>query len=210
MIPEKFWKYDQNKAKDRQKKSILKNKDGSILLIAMVILLLLTILGIAAINTTTIELALSGNEKTSKIVFYAADTGIEVGRAVLGEINLVDNTNWNTLLVNDFDNDTANDNVLVGYETLDAEFDGLSTLDRIIGDRAGGLDAAGPATFSLRVLDNDDLDDDYKNDVDGIVLLISTGTWKGGETVIRTYVRDSAGDEYAQEHYDGSSSSVAK
>lgn len=55
------------------------NDKGSVLLISILILLLLTVIGIAATNTTTIELLISGNDKVHKMAFYQADGGTEVG-----------------------------------------------------------------------------------------------------------------------------------
>ena len=52
------------------------NEDGSVLVVALLIMILLTLIGISATNTTNIELQISGNEKTHKIAFYRADSGI--------------------------------------------------------------------------------------------------------------------------------------
>jgi PilX N-terminal len=48
---------------------------GAILLVTMMILLALTVLGIAAISTTTSELRIAGNAKFQNMVFYGADGG---------------------------------------------------------------------------------------------------------------------------------------
>ena len=53
-----------------------RNEDGSALLVAVLILLLCTIIGIAATNTSTIEIQISGNDKFHKIAFYGADSGV--------------------------------------------------------------------------------------------------------------------------------------
>ena len=55
------------------------NDRGSVLLISILMLLLLTVIGIAATNTTTIELLISGNDKVHKMAFHQADGGTEVG-----------------------------------------------------------------------------------------------------------------------------------
>jgi hypothetical protein len=55
------------------------NEKGSILLISLLILVLLTIIGIAATNTSTIEILISGNDKLHKMAFHEADGGTEVG-----------------------------------------------------------------------------------------------------------------------------------
>ncbi len=50
-----------------------KNDDGSVMVVAILILALLTIIGIAAMSTTNVELKISGNEKSYKMALYAAE-----------------------------------------------------------------------------------------------------------------------------------------
>ena len=57
---------------------IRSNEKGSTLLISVLILLLLTVIGIAATNTSTIEILISGNDKVHKMVFYTAESGWRV------------------------------------------------------------------------------------------------------------------------------------
>jgi hypothetical protein len=59
--------------------SIGKNDKGSVLLISVMILFLVTIIGVAATNTSTIEILISGCDKVYKIAFQQADGGTEVG-----------------------------------------------------------------------------------------------------------------------------------
>ena len=56
---------------------ILRNDTGSALILALLILLVLTLLGISAINTTTFETVISGNERARVEAFYAAEAGIQ-------------------------------------------------------------------------------------------------------------------------------------
>jgi len=49
------------------------SEEGSVLVISVVILALLTVIGIAATSTTSIELQIAGNEKTYKENFYQAE-----------------------------------------------------------------------------------------------------------------------------------------
>jgi len=53
-----------------------KNEDGSVLIVALLILVFLTIIGISATTTTNIEIQIAGNEKFHKIAFYHADSGV--------------------------------------------------------------------------------------------------------------------------------------
>ena len=50
-----------------------KNEGGSVMVVAILILALLTIIGIAAMSTTNVELKISGNEKSYKMALYAAE-----------------------------------------------------------------------------------------------------------------------------------------
>jgi hypothetical protein len=51
------------------------NQQGSILFVALMVLLILTTLGIAAISTTTTEVRITGNAALQNMVFYGADGG---------------------------------------------------------------------------------------------------------------------------------------
>lgn len=63
--------------------NILRNEQGSILVISLIVLMMLTLIGISITTTTSIELQISGNEKLRKIAFYKADGGTEVGYELL-------------------------------------------------------------------------------------------------------------------------------
>jgi hypothetical protein len=54
----------------------LESEKGFVLITALVILVLLTFLGIFALNTTTTEIQISGNDRAYKQAFYRADSGI--------------------------------------------------------------------------------------------------------------------------------------
>lgn len=56
--------------------SHIHNEDGFVLIVALFVLILLTIIGISATNTTVIDIQISQNDKASKIAFYNADGGI--------------------------------------------------------------------------------------------------------------------------------------
>jgi Na+-transporting methylmalonyl-CoA/oxaloacetate decarboxylase gamma subunit len=58
---------------------ILTNKKGVALIIALLMLLVLTLIGISSISTTTFETSISGNERVKTDAFYAAEAGIQVG-----------------------------------------------------------------------------------------------------------------------------------
>lgn len=55
------------------------NSDGYVLVTAMLMLLILTLIGIAATSTATFELQISGNDKRAKQVFYDAESAAYEG-----------------------------------------------------------------------------------------------------------------------------------
>ena len=154
--------------------NILNNERGSVLIIAVLVLVLLTIIGISATTTTTTDLQIAGNEKTHKIAFYAAEAGIEVGRAVLNALKTADSGNWDNLL---------SGNNLVGQPA------GTTTLDDVIenaGGRQVGLASdSSPPQYTLQVRDNEDFDLDTTVDGDNRIVLISTGRYRTLRTTCR-------------------------
>lgn len=59
------------------KKCILFNSRGVSLVIALLILLVLTLIGISAISTTTFETNIAGNERLYNRAFYTSDAGVD-------------------------------------------------------------------------------------------------------------------------------------
>jgi hypothetical protein len=177
---------------------MLKNEKGSVFITALFVLLLLTIIGIAATTTSRTDLQIAGNQKVHSLAFYAAEAGIEMGRTLLNDLRTVDGGNWDNLLA---------EQQLVG------EAAGTKTLDDVIG--AGNVVGPPACTFSLEVRDNDDLDGNDEVDTDDVIVLTSTGEYVAGflNTVtvqIETQVRyTGGGDQYVQEHYGTASSGVA-
>ncbi len=69
----------------RKSTATLTNENGTALLIAMIILMVVTFIGVAANNTSTIENMISGNDRLQKVAFHAADGGTETGHELLEE-----------------------------------------------------------------------------------------------------------------------------
>ncbi len=61
------------------------NEKGTALLMALIMLLLLTLIGFAAVTTSNIEVQISGNQRVASTAFYAYEAGIECVRY---EINI--------------------------------------------------------------------------------------------------------------------------
>jgi hypothetical protein len=53
-----------------------KNENGFVLIVAMLMLLVITLMGISMSNTSTMEVMISGNERRSQEQFYIADAGV--------------------------------------------------------------------------------------------------------------------------------------
>ncbi len=60
------------------KKNILRDERGVALIIALLMLLVLTIVGIGTMSSTTFENMISGNDRTATEAFYAAEAGVEL------------------------------------------------------------------------------------------------------------------------------------
>jgi type IV pilus assembly protein PilX len=52
-------------------------EEGTALIAGLLLVLILTILGLAAMMTTTAGLRVAGNDRSSKRVFYIAEAGLE-------------------------------------------------------------------------------------------------------------------------------------
>jgi hypothetical protein len=56
-----------------KEKCLLRNEDGAVLVIALIMMGLLILLGVSASTTTEIEMQIAGNERSHGIAFYAAE-----------------------------------------------------------------------------------------------------------------------------------------
>ena len=63
--------------------AVFRNQRGNSLVVALLMLACLTLLGIAALKTSTVELQISGNDRVAKKAFYAADGGTEMASELL-------------------------------------------------------------------------------------------------------------------------------
>ncbi len=71
-----------------QKKSPIKNEDGSVIILALIFLVLLTIIGMSAVDTSIIEVQISGNDVRYKTNLYRAEgAAMEVAQIIETETN---------------------------------------------------------------------------------------------------------------------------
>ncbi len=69
------------------KTSVLKNEKGVALVIALIMLIVLTLIGISSISSSVFETKISGNERVGSSTFYAAEGGVYVGISRIPDIN---------------------------------------------------------------------------------------------------------------------------
>jgi Tfp pilus assembly protein PilX len=94
-----------------------KNEKGAVLVIGLLLILVLTILGMAAMMTTAMELKIARNDRSAKRVFYVTEAGTEDARSRLQGVgsaspipdNQPTNANWKAFI------GTAPEAVLEGY-----------------------------------------------------------------------------------------------
>lgn len=67
-------------------KLIINNEKGVALVIALIMLIVLTFIGISSISSSVFETKISGNERLGSSAFYAAEGGVYVGISRLPEI----------------------------------------------------------------------------------------------------------------------------
>jgi len=180
---------------------ITNNQQGSVIIMAVIILALLSIIGIAATNTSSTEVKISTNGLLHNMAFYTADSGIAAGRATLNNLKMADRGSWDVLLFNLGAADA--DKQIISWNGVDCY-----TLNDII-DADGGR-TVGRATFTLAIEDNDDRDGNDEVDSDDTVLLTSTVSYLGSNITIEATVQGGAGGgPYAMENYDAGSTGEA-
>jgi len=67
----------------------LKDQKGIALVIALIMLLVLTLIGLSAVSMTTYETNIAGNERLYNLTFYAADGGVENFRGMVSAGNFI-------------------------------------------------------------------------------------------------------------------------
>jgi hypothetical protein len=66
---------------------IRKNQSGAALVIALIMMIVLTLIGLASTFTSTFEISLSGNKRGSTDAFYAAEGGVQATLANSANFN---------------------------------------------------------------------------------------------------------------------------
>ena len=71
---------------------ILADQSGVALVIALLMMVVLTIVGLGSVFTSSYETKLSGNKRGSTDAFYSSDSGIQAGMANINNFNLTNYT----------------------------------------------------------------------------------------------------------------------
>lgn len=64
-------------------RNISQKEDGYVLVVALLVMAILSLLGIAGIHTSTFEMQVAGNDWNAKRTFYKADGGISLGSELI-------------------------------------------------------------------------------------------------------------------------------
>ena len=75
-------------------KFILRDQSGTALIIALIMVIVLSLIGLASMFTSTFEVTLSGNKRGSTNAFYTTESGIEAVRVFTGNFNSTNSTNF--------------------------------------------------------------------------------------------------------------------
>ncbi len=142
------------------------NERGIALIVAMIVLLILTVIGVAATKTAIYDTITSTAEKRKRIAFYAAEAGIEVARATIAPYLLqpkpgASTATWKGTLLKGAD-DAAN------YEIVYKDSTGNLLKNQAIGSNY---------TYTVWVRNNND-GGGPEADVDGLVILRSDSASK--------------------------------
>ena len=111
----------------------LKNEDGFTLLIFLALLLMLTLIGIAAVTTSTTDVNIAGNDLRTVRAFYAAEAGLEKATSEIrnhyasGGVGPPDPLPSNSFEL---------DNTMISYSTVD---DGSAVLETLTVGAYSGL-----------------------------------------------------------------------
>ena len=67
---------------------LTKDESGVALVVALILMIVLTLIGLASTFSSTYEIKLSGNKRGSTDAFYAADSGVQVTTANIKNFDL--------------------------------------------------------------------------------------------------------------------------
>jgi hypothetical protein len=136
--------------------SSIQNEKGSVIVVALIILTLLTILGISSMNTSHIEMRIATNSQDNQLDFYVADSGWKDAAMYLetlaaapawknGGDFLVKNFSWNAGV-----NDITYTEAAPAPDFNALNPDSTTPPDNIDNDNDGAEDETGETAFNSR------------------------------------------------------------
>ena len=171
-------------------KYLLENENGSVLVVAIMILALLTIVGFAAMKNSTTERQLATNTLLYERAFYAAEAGFEHAKGVLkvpyteqnqGNIALGNQGSWSFVL----DGSDVIPGLATAQDCAPLDMDGNCSGGDGVGDFEGGITLLQSSlegiTYTVTIWNNDDraigVGGTPTSDTDGriIVRTVATG-----------------------------------
>lgn len=72
----------------KRSRTFLKDQSGVALVIALIMIIVLSLIGLASVSTSIFEIRLSGNKRGVTNAFYAADSGVQVVASNLASFDL--------------------------------------------------------------------------------------------------------------------------
>jgi Tfp pilus assembly protein PilX len=104
-------------------KRLLQNEDGSVLVIAIIMLVLLTALGLSATTTSTVEIQIAGNQRKYKDSLYRAEAAAMecAQRLKNGGTEMKEPGSFTTWLHNAQDEDLPDDVTDAAWDATDSE-----------------------------------------------------------------------------------------
>lgn len=115
-----------------KQKGVLKNEDGSILVLALIMLMLLTVLGISVTTTSNIEIQVAGNEKFYKESLYLAEAAaLEYAQEMEDDPNLGYILQGTSINVHDEDDWTSYSDESAVEDIVDLDDDPTIEIDYI-------------------------------------------------------------------------------
>ena len=70
----------------RRRALLSRNEEGIVLVLCLVTLVILTLIGVSMTTTSRLEVEISGNDKTYKQAFYAAEVSLTAGETVVNSL----------------------------------------------------------------------------------------------------------------------------
>ncbi|MBU2520762.1 MAG: pilus assembly PilX N-terminal domain-containing protein [Proteobacteria bacterium] len=139
------------------------NEKGFVLPVGLMFLAILALLGTTAVIITTTDLKIGTNYKLSEQAFYVAEAGIQRG---IDDMKNNSGSSFDDELLGDDGSSNTSDDGILSFES------------------PGSPVSFGAGTYSVQVIDNDDGDGNLFDDVDGKVIIASTGTVSGAKQTI--------------------------